>query len=188
MSTSRPGPASSGRSIAAVLADAQSRLCRLSPAQAYEASRSGALLVDIRPVADRADEGEIPGSLVLERNVLEWRLDPLSDTWIAQAAYDLVAVVVCNEGYASSLAAVALHNVGVHQATDLIGGYRAWRAAGLPTVPGGTPAGTECHPPVRPMLPANRLTLLNLSLPSPQAGLTAPRSASLPTGARPTTI
>lgn len=83
---------------------------------------------------------------MLERNVLEWRLDPLSDARIAQAASDLEAVVVCNEGYASSLAAAALHDMGVHRATDLVGGYRAWRAAGLPTVPGGTPAGTWVPP------------------------------------------
>ncbi len=157
MSTSRPGPAPCGRSIAAILADARSWLCRLSSAQAYEAGRSGALPGELRPGATRADEGEIPGSLVLERNVLEWRLDPLGDARIAQAAYDLMAVAVCNEGYASSLAAAALHDVGVHQATDLVGGYRAWRAASLPTVPGGTPAGIWV-PPTRfgPHFPVTR--------------------------------
>jgi rhodanese-related sulfurtransferase len=128
------------RSIDEVLAEARCRLERLTPPQAWAAQQSGALLVDIRPAAYRLVEGEIPGSLILERNVLEWRLDPTCEARIANASYTLYVVVVCNEGYTSSLAAAALHDLGVDRATDLVGGYRAWRDVALPTVPGGTPA------------------------------------------------
>ena len=83
----------------------------------------------------------MPGALVVERNVLEWRFDPTSDARLPQAAPDLQVVVLCSEGYTSSLAAAALHDVGVPRATDLAGGIAAWRAAGLPVVAGGTPAG-----------------------------------------------
>jgi rhodanese-related sulfurtransferase len=120
------------RSVDRVLADARRRLDRLDPRTAYEAVRGGAVLVDIRPEIYRATEGAIPGALVLERNDLEWRLDPASDVRLPQAAYDLEIVLVCNEGYASSLAAVSLQDLGIRAATDLIGGFRAWRAAGLP--------------------------------------------------------
>ena len=128
--------ASSRRSIAEILADARSRLHRLSPEQAATAVRSGdAVLVDIRPQRDREEEGELPGGIVVERNVLEWRFDPASDARLGVASYDLQVIVVCNEGYTSSLAAATLHELGVWRATDIVGGYRAWRAAGLPTVP-----------------------------------------------------
>jgi rhodanese-related sulfurtransferase len=99
------------------------------------------VLVDIRPAAQRAAEGEIPGALIVERNVLEWRFDPVSDARLPQASYDLRVVVVCSEGYTSSLAAVALQDLGVRHATDLDGGFLAWQAAGLPVVsaaPGGS--------------------------------------------------
>lgn len=129
------------RSIEQVLAQARGRLARLDPDAALGAQRRGALLVDIRPEANRRAEGEIPGSLILERIVLEWRLDPASDARLSHASYQLRVVVVCNEGFASSLAAAALLDLGVTRATDLIGGYRAWRACGLPIVTGGTPAG-----------------------------------------------
>jgi rhodanese-related sulfurtransferase len=95
------------------------------------------VLVDIRPAAQRAAEGEIPGALIVERNVLEWRFDPASDARLPQASYDLRVIVVCSEGYTSSLAAAALQDLGVRQATDLDGGFQAWQAAGLPTVSGG---------------------------------------------------
>ena len=113
---------------------------RLDPAEAARASRDGAVLVDIRPHAFRAAEGEVPGALVVERNVLEWRFAPTSEWRVPQAGPDVEVVVICNEGYTSSLAAYALRRVGVPRATDLVGGFRAWRAAGLPTVPGGSPA------------------------------------------------
>jgi rhodanese-related sulfurtransferase len=121
--------------IDAMLAEARSLLDRLSPAAAAAAADRGALLVDIRPVAQRASEGAIPGALVIERNVLEWRLDPTSDSRIPQASYQLPVIVVCSEGYTSSLAAASLRELGV-EATDLVGGFHAWVAAGLPAVLG----------------------------------------------------
>ena len=125
-----------GRSIDQILADARSRLDRLDPARAVAAAADGAVLVDIRPEAQRREHGEIPGSLIIERNVLEWRFDPRSDARLPIAdSYDLRVVVVCQEGYTSSLAAAALQDLGLHRATDLAGGYAAWRAAGLPTRP-----------------------------------------------------
>jgi rhodanese-related sulfurtransferase len=129
------------RSIAQLLAEARARLDRLSPIRASRAAREGAVLVDIRPAAQRAAEGEIPGALIVERNVLEWRFDPASDARLPQASYDLRVVVVCSEGYTSSLAAAALLDLGVRHATDLDGGFLAWQAAGLPVVsaaPGGS--------------------------------------------------
>jgi rhodanese-related sulfurtransferase len=120
--------------IDTVLATARARLERLTPHDAAAAVARGALLVDIRPHINRRTEGEIPGALVIDRNVLEWRLDPASDAKIAQAAYDAWVVLFCNEGYASSLAATSLHDLGITAATDMIGGYRAWRAIGLPTL------------------------------------------------------
>jgi rhodanese-related sulfurtransferase len=121
------------RTIDDVLADARRRLDRLSPREAFVAQQRGAVLVDIRPQLNRDFEGELPGALVVERNVLEWRFDPASDARLDIANYDLRIVVVCNEGYTSSLAAAALQDLGLRSATDLVGGYRAWRAAGLPT-------------------------------------------------------
>lgn len=122
------------RTIDDVLADARARLHRLAPLDAWEAVRRGALLVDIRPAAQRATEGEVPQAVVIERNVLEWRLDPASDHRIpAATGYDLRVVVLCSEGYTSSLAAAALADLGLHRATDVVGGFHAWAAAGLPT-------------------------------------------------------
>lgn len=128
MITRPPG----ARTIDEVLADARTHLKRLDPHEAYAAVRDGALLVDIRPAAQRAAEGEIPGALIVERNVLEWRFDPASDARLPVASYDLQVIVFCSESYTSSLAAVALQELGVHRATDLAGGYLAWEAAGLP--------------------------------------------------------
>jgi rhodanese-related sulfurtransferase len=127
--------------VADVLDAARARLWRLRPDEAHQAQRHGALLVDIRPHAQRVAEGEIPGALVLERNVLEWRLDPASDAALPAADHDLEVVVLCSGGYASSLAAASLQALGLHRSTDLEGGFQAWSAAGLPTIPGGTPAG-----------------------------------------------
>jgi rhodanese-related sulfurtransferase len=120
------------RSIDEVLAEARSGLIRLTPWQARRAhAADGALLVDIRPAAQRADEGALPEAVVIERNVLEWRLDPASESRLAYAAYDLQVIVVCQQGYSSSLAAAALQDLGIWRATDLIGGYHAWRSAGF---------------------------------------------------------
>jgi rhodanese-related sulfurtransferase len=115
-----------------VLAEARQGLSRLTPREAFDAAARGALLVDIRPEINRRTEGEIPGALIIDRNVLEWRLDPASEAQLPVASYDAWIVLVCNEGYASSLAAAALQQLGIHRATDLDGGFRAWRAQGLP--------------------------------------------------------
>jgi rhodanese-related sulfurtransferase len=117
------------RTIDDLLAQARAGLDRLSPEQALAAWRTGAVVVDIRPAAQRAAEGELPGALVVERNVLEWRFDPTSDARLPIAARDLPVIVLCQEGYTSSLAAAALQQLGVWRATDVVGGYAAWRAA-----------------------------------------------------------
>jgi rhodanese-related sulfurtransferase len=120
-----------------ILRTARSRLFRLDPAATARAMRRGAVLVDIRPVAQRTRHGEIPGAIVIERNVLEWRLDPRSDARLTFAdSYDLQVIVTCQEGYTSSLAAASLQVLGLHRATDLEGGFAAWRSAGFPTLPG----------------------------------------------------
>jgi len=120
--------------VDALLADARSRLDRVDVETAYREALGGAVLVDIRPAAQRAAEGEVHpavGPLVVERNVLEWRFDPTSGAALAIADDDLRVVVLCQEGYTSSLAAAALRDVGVHRATDVVGGYAAWVAAGV---------------------------------------------------------
>jgi rhodanese-related sulfurtransferase len=131
-------------SVEELLADARSRLARVDVGEAADLLEQGALIVDIRPIVNRAAEGEIPGSVVIERNHLEWRLHPESPDRVRQATPGQQWIVVCNEGYTSSLAADALLSLGI-PATDLIGGYRAWRAVGRPTVPGGTPMDHLVH-------------------------------------------
>ncbi|MEW1776583.1 rhodanese-like domain-containing protein [Streptomyces sp. NPDC086777] len=110
---------------------------RIEAQEAYDAAHTGeALLVDIRYAALRERDGVIPGALVIERNELEWRLDPQGSHKTPEATgHDLQVVVICNEGYASSLAAASLHQLGLHRATDLIGGFQAWKTAGLPVTP-----------------------------------------------------
>jgi rhodanese-related sulfurtransferase/mannose-6-phosphate isomerase-like protein (cupin superfamily) len=127
-------------SIEQVLAAARARLRRLTPTEAHEAmAHKAAILVDIRPEAQRSIEGSIPGALVIERNVLEWRLDPTSSARLPIATnHDLQAIVFCSEGYTSSLAAASLQDLGLWRATDIIGGFNAWRKAALPIVPPGT--------------------------------------------------
>ena len=126
-------------SIEQMLSAARARLRRLSPDEAYKAvAKTGATLVDIRPEAQRAIEGSIPGALIVERNVLEWRFDPASNARLPIANdHDLQVIVFCSEGYSSSLAAAALHDLGLWRATDVVGGFHAWRATGLPNVPPG---------------------------------------------------
>ena len=114
-----------------LLSAARARLHRLTPAEALLAVEHGAVVVDIRPAAQRADQGDLPGALVVERNVLEWRFDPTSDAALRIADDDLQVIVLCQEGYTSSLAAVALQDVGVRRATDVVGGYAAWVADGV---------------------------------------------------------
>jgi len=120
-------------SVEQMLAAARSGLRRLTPAQAHDAVVAGALLVDIRPGWQREEEGEVPGALVVERNHLEWRFDPESDSRLPEVTgYDQQVILLCSEGYTSSLAAAALHTLGLRDATDVIGGFRSWRAQGLP--------------------------------------------------------
>jgi rhodanese-related sulfurtransferase len=131
-------------SVDELLADARSRLDRLGPAAAAAAVEAGALLVDIRPQWQRGRDGEIPGALVVERNHLEWRLGPQSEARVPAAVDGQRWIVVCDEGYTSSLAADALNSIGV-PATDVDGGFHAWAAAGLPTTPGGTAPDSFSH-------------------------------------------
>ena len=115
------------RTIAELLAQARTELDRVPPDRLRAEQAAGALVVDIRPVEQRQRDGAIPGALVIDRNVLEWRLDPASPHCIPQTNYDRRIIVVCNEGYSSSLAAAALRRLGLHKATDLEHGYQGWR-------------------------------------------------------------
>ncbi len=113
------------------------------PREALQAVGDGAVLVDLRPAEERALDGEIPGAVVIGRNVLEWRLDPQSAHRIPElACYDAEVILVCSDGYASSLAAATLRRLGLRRATDLDGGYHAWKAAGLPTTAGSADPGS----------------------------------------------
>src|SRR5258708_4239358 len=112
---------------------ARQRLVRVQPEQAARELAEGALLVAIRPSEQRA-QGEIPGATVIERNVLEWRLDPASRWRIPEVtSHEIRLIVICDEGFSSSLVAAELHELGLVNATDVIGGFQAWRASGLPT-------------------------------------------------------
>ncbi|KAH7886521.1 hypothetical protein F5I97DRAFT_1001757 [Phlebopus sp. FC_14] len=131
-------PPPGSRSIDQLVAAARARLQRVTPLEAWDilhdpAYPMPAFLVDIRPAAQRARSGGIHGSLIIERNVLEWRFDPRSEARLAIAdRYDLKIIVYCEEGYASSLAAASLHDIGLLNATDMVGGFEAWKSAGLP--------------------------------------------------------
>jgi rhodanese-related sulfurtransferase len=117
------------RSIEEILAEARANLERVEPAKLAEEYAAGALIIDIRPAEQRSRDGPLLGAVIIDRNVLEWRLDPSCPHHIAQAAdYDTRIVIVCNEGYQSSLAAAQLRTIGLHRATDLDGGYQAWLA------------------------------------------------------------
>lgn len=142
-----PKTAPSGsRSIDDILGIARTRLERITPKQALSELHDltfplPVVIVDIRPAQQREEHGEIPDSLVVERNVLEWRFDPRSDARLSIAdRYDLRILIFCQEGYASSLAAASLHDLGLLNATDIIGGYKAWKEAGLPTFTQPTPS------------------------------------------------
>jgi rhodanese-related sulfurtransferase len=120
--------------VTEMLERARAGLTRLGPRQTFEAWRRGGLLVDIRPQAQREVEGEIPGALVIERNVLEWRLDPASAWRLLESdGYDREIIIFCSEGYTSNLAAASLQGLGLLRATDMAGGFKAWAAEGLPT-------------------------------------------------------
>lgn len=117
------------RTIDDLLAAARARLDRVNPHRAAALVAEGAVLVDTRPGWQRAEEGELPGALLIERNHLEWRLDPTSDARIPEAVcHDVVWIIACSEGYSSSLAAASLQDLGLHRATDLVGGFHAWKA------------------------------------------------------------
>ncbi|MCM0677868.1 rhodanese-like domain-containing protein [Micromonospora phytophila] len=119
--------------VDALLEQARAGVRRLTPPQTVEAVRAGALLIDTRTDAQRREQGDLPGAIVIDRTVLEWRLDPASAWRIPEATgYDLEIVVVCREGYSSSLAVASLRALGLHKATDMIGGVQAWREVGLP--------------------------------------------------------
>jgi rhodanese-related sulfurtransferase len=122
------------KTVDQLLDEERARLQRLSPAEAAGAcAADDALLVDIRPAQQRAREGEVPGARVIERNVLEWRLDPASPDRIPEVTdHDQVVVVLCSAGFTSSLAAATLQDMGFRNATDVAGGFQAWKAAGLP--------------------------------------------------------
>ena len=124
------------KSVDELLAQARRRLERLGPLEAHAALSRGAVLVDIRSDSQRSRNGVVPGAHVVARNVLEWRADPASE-WREPAIADpsRQVIVMCDEGYQSSLAAVVLRDLGLEQATDLDGGFQAWRAAGLPVEP-----------------------------------------------------
>jgi rhodanese-related sulfurtransferase len=129
-----------------MLASARARLTRVTPQEAFGEQAAGGVLIDIRPAAQRAAQGEIPGSVIVERNHLEWRLDPCSDArlpWVT--GYEHRVIVFCEDGYTSSLAAAALQDLGLHRATDMIGGFRVWVAEGLPSAPAA--AGTATLAP-----------------------------------------
>jgi rhodanese-related sulfurtransferase len=129
--------------VQGLLEAARSGLDRLTPEQAATALADGSLMVDIRPAWQRAAQGEVPGALVVERNHLEWRLDPNSDARLPPAVPGQHWVVICSEGYTSSLAAASLLSIGV-PACDVIGGIQQWRADGLPMVAGPTRTERVC--------------------------------------------
>jgi rhodanese-related sulfurtransferase len=118
-------PAVSESAVDRLLAEARRNLDRVAPEDLDAEVVAGAVVVDIRPAADRQREGELAGALVIERIHLEWRLDPTSPDRIPEATSDRRVILVCNEGYASSLAAATLQTMGLPKATDLVGGYRA---------------------------------------------------------------
>jgi rhodanese-related sulfurtransferase len=119
-----------------LLDEARGRLARLEPQAAARAMEAGALLVDTRYEAQRRAGGDIPGAVRIERNHLEWRLDPAAPTHIPEVTdHTRQVIVICQEGYSSSLAAAALQDLGLTNATDVVGGFEAWIAAGLPVIP-----------------------------------------------------
>ena len=114
--------------IDVLLEDARRGMDRVEPADLASELAAGALLIDARPSDQRARDGDLPGALIIDRNVLEWRLDPTCPHHIPEVSdADMRIIVVCNEGYSSSLAAATLRRLGLAHATDLIGGFQAWK-------------------------------------------------------------
>lgn len=125
------------KSADALVDDARKGIERVTPEAAFELQQQGALFVDIRPERQRATYGVVPGALVIERNVLEWRLDPTGDHRLPEVTtHDRPVVILCQQGYASSFAARSLAELGYRYSADVIGGFDAWQNAGLPTKPG----------------------------------------------------
>jgi rhodanese-related sulfurtransferase len=123
------------KTLGDLLAEARSRLQRLEPTEAYDAQSAGALLIDTRSEDERAREGAIPGALHIPRSVLEWRLDPDADPAFHNPhirGLDQHLILVCAHGESTSLAAATLQELGFARATDVVGGFEAWREAGLP--------------------------------------------------------
>jgi rhodanese-related sulfurtransferase len=119
-----------------LLAESRAKLERLDPLATLQAMRAGATLIDIRSESQIARDGELEGALTIARNVLEWRLDPASDHRHPDApGLDAQVIVMCDQGYQSSLVAATLQRLGFSAATDLDGGFQAWRACGLPVCP-----------------------------------------------------
>jgi rhodanese-related sulfurtransferase len=122
------------RSADSLVDDARRSIERVTPSEARALVERGALLVDIRPEKQRNEHGVVPGALIIERNVLEWRLDPTGEHRIPEVTtHEQPVLVLCQQGYASSFAAASLAALGYHYAADVIGGFDAWKAAGLPT-------------------------------------------------------
>jgi rhodanese-related sulfurtransferase len=121
------------RSVDELLELARADIERLSVQDAFDRQQQGALLIDIRPVAQRAEHGVVPHTLCIERNVLEWRLDPQSAYRLPDiGSYERQVLVLCQQGYASSFAAASLRQLGFEHVGDVVGGFDAWRSAGLP--------------------------------------------------------
>jgi rhodanese-related sulfurtransferase len=124
---------SGSRTIDELLEQVRGRIDRVEPAEAACRLAAGALLIDTRPVEQRDRDGEVPGAVVVDRNVLEWRLDPASPYRIPEmTGYDLEVIVLCNQGYSSSLVVDTLRTLGLRRAVDIVGGFEAWAALGLP--------------------------------------------------------
>jgi len=153
------------KTIDELLAEARARLDRVTPEQAYAEQQAGALLIDTRTYEQRREAGIVPGAIVLDRTVFEWRLDPSSpDRLPAVRGHDQTMILFCTEGYASSLAAAALQDLGLVNATDLEGGFVAWAAAGLPVhhAHGARPSLLELITETTPHPDAETVALLGL--------------------------
>src|SRR2546423_3273067 len=144
--------------IDGILENARRRLNRVTPEQAAAEQAQGALIVDTRTSEQRERDGEIPGAVAIDRTVMEWRLDPSSPDHILQATSpDVRVIVVCAQGYSSSLAAASLQDLGLVNATDIIGGFEAWEGAAPPSGPGLRPRGPLPPPGLRsPLAPPPR--------------------------------
>ncbi len=115
--------------VDAWLTGARARLDRVQPQDLAQEIADGAIVIDTRDSADREAEGALPGAVIVTRNVLEWRMSPSSPTRLEGITADSRVIIVCNDGFSSSIAAASLRDLGLPRATDLVGGYRAWRAA-----------------------------------------------------------